>query len=41
MPTFVGTNQAPIIPAVFPDSVAAFLSVDVATVAIGDATFRF
>ena len=27
-PTNVGTNQQPIIPMVFPDSVAAFLGVD-------------
>ena len=38
-PTNVGQTQAAIIPAVFPDSVAAFLSVDVVTVPVGDATF--
>ena len=38
-PANVGTSQAPIIPAVFPQSVAAFLSIPQPTVPVGDATF--
>ena len=38
-PTNVGATQAEIIPAVFPDSVAAFLNVDMPTVAVGEAVF--
>ena len=38
-PTSVGTSQAAIIPAVFPQSVAAFLSIPQPTVPVGDATF--
>ena len=38
-PANVGTNQQPIIPMVFPDSVAAFLGVDMPTVGVGEAVF--
>ena len=38
-PSSVGTSQAAIIPAVFPQSVAAFLSIPQPTVGVGDATF--
>ena len=38
-PTDVGTNQSAIIPSVFPMGCAAFLSVDMPTVAVGDAVF--
>ena len=38
-PGDVGTNQQPIIPAVFPQSCAAFLGVDMPTVAVGEAVF--
>ena len=38
-PANVGATQAPIIPAVFPMSVAAFLSVDSPTVGVGEAVF--
>ena len=38
-PTNVGATQAEIIPAVFPDSVAAFLGVDMPTVGVGEAVF--
>ena len=38
-PADVGANQAQIIPGVFPMSCAAFLSVDMPTVAVGDAVF--
>ena len=37
--TNVGQDQQPIIPYVFPDSVAAFLGVDIPTVPVGDAVF--
>ena len=37
--TNVGQNQAAIIPYVFPDSVAAFLGVDMPTVGVGEAVF--
>lgn len=35
----VGQNQQPIIPYIFPDSVAAFLGVDMPTVGVGEAVF--
>ena len=38
-PSDVGTNQAPIIPAVFPQSCAAWLGIDMPTVAVGEASF--
>ena len=38
-PSNVGANQAAIIPGVFPDSVAAWLGVDMPTVAVGEAVF--
>ena len=38
-PADVGTNMSEIIPAVFPDSVAAFLGVDMPTVSVGEAVF--
>ena len=38
-PTDVGQNQQPILPYVFPDSVAAFLGVDMPTVGVGEAIF--
>ena len=38
-PGDVGTEQQPIIPGVFPQSVAAFLGVDMPTVGVGDASF--
>ena len=38
-PGDVGATQAEIIPAVFPDSVAAFLGVDMPTVGVGEAIF--
>ena len=38
-PADVGTEQQPIIPGVFPQSVAAFLGVDMPTVPVGDASF--
>ena len=38
-PADVGTNQAQIIPGVFPMSCAAFLSVDMPTVGVGEAVF--
>ncbi len=38
-PTDVGASQAPIIPAVFPGSVAAFLGVDMPSVPVGDAVY--
>ena len=38
-PSDVGTNQAPIIPAVFPQSCAAWLGVDMPTVGVGEASF--
>ena len=38
-PGDVGTNQAAIIPAVFPQSCAAFLGIDMPTVAVGEAVF--
>ncbi|MDE0002709.1 MAG: hypothetical protein OXQ29_08440 [Rhodospirillaceae bacterium] len=38
-PGNVGRNMQPIIPAVFPQSVAAFLGVDMPTVPVGDAVF--
>ena len=38
-PSNVGTNQSEIIPAVFPESCAAFLSVDLPTVGVGEAVF--
>ncbi len=38
-PANVGQNQATIIPGVFPDSVAAFLAVDMPTVGVGEAVF--
>ena len=38
-PGNVGQNQAPIIPYVFPQSVAAFLGVDMPTVGVGEAVF--
>ena len=38
-PGDVGTNQQPIIPAVFPQSCAAFLGVDMPTVGVGEAVF--
>ena len=38
-PDNVGQNQAAIIPAVFPDSVAAFLGVDMPVVGVGEATY--
>ena len=38
-PGDVGQNQAPIIPYVFPQSVAAFLGVDMPTVGVGEAIF--
>ena len=38
-PANVGQDQAAIIPAVFPDSVAAFMGVDMPTVAVGEAAF--
>ena len=38
-PADVGTNQAAIIPAVFPDSVASFLGVDMPVVAVGEAAY--
>ena len=38
-PSDVGATQAPIIPAVFPGSVAAFLGVDMPSVAVGDAVY--
>ena len=37
--TNVGQNQQPIIPYVFPDSVAAFLGVDIPTVGVGEVVF--
>ena len=38
-PTSVGTSQAPIIPAVFPQSVAAWLGIPQPTVGVGDQIF--
>ena len=38
-PGNVGQTQSPIIPAVFPDSVAAFLDIDMPRVGVGDAVF--
>ena len=38
-PANVGQNQQPIIPGVFPQSVAAFLGVDMPTVPVGEAIF--
>ena len=38
-PSDVGTNQQPIIPMVFPDSLAAFLGVDMPVVGVGEAVF--
>ena len=38
-PTNVGTNQRPIIPAVFPMAVAAFLGIPTPTVPVGEATW--
>ena len=38
-PADVGTDQQPIIPAVFPQSCAAFLGIDMPTVAVGEAIF--
>ena len=38
-PTNTGQTQAPIVPAVFPQSVAAFLGVDLPTVGVGDAAY--
>ena len=38
-PGNVGTNQAAIIPGVFPQSAAAFLGVDMPTVAVGEAVY--
>ena len=38
-PANVGANQAAIIPGVFPDSVAAFLGIDMPTVGVGEAVF--
>ena len=38
-PTDVGTNMSAIIPGVFPASCAAFLGVDMPTVAVGDAVY--
>ena len=38
-PSDVGTNQQPIIPAVFPDSVAAFLGIEMPTVGSGETVF--
>ena len=38
-PTSVGTSQSEIVPAVFPQSVASFLSIPQPTVGVGDATF--
>ena len=38
-PSNVGTDQQPIIPMVFPDSVAAFLGVDMPVVGVGEAVF--
>ena len=38
-PGDVGQNQQPVIPYVFPQSVAAFLSVDMPTVGVGEAIF--
>ena len=38
-PASVGQNQAPIIPGVFPSSVAAWLGIDMPTVAVGEAVF--
>ena len=38
-PSDVGTQQSAIIPGVFPQSCAAFLSVDMPTVAVGEAVF--
>ena len=38
-PGDVGSTQAPIVPGVFPQSVAAFLGVDMPTVPVGDASF--
>ena len=38
-PANVGTNQAAIIPGVFPQSAAAFLGVDLPTVAVGEAVY--
>ena len=38
-PDNVGRNMQPIIPAVFPQSVAAFLGVDMPTVGVGEAVF--
>ena len=38
-PSDVGANQAAIIPAVFPQSCAAFLGIDMPTVAVGEAIF--
>ena len=38
-PTDVGANQAPIIPGVFPRSVAGFLGVDMPRVGVGEAVF--
>ena len=38
-PANVGTDQQPIIPAVFPQSVAAFLGIDMPTVGVGEAVF--
>ena len=38
-PSEVGTNQQPIIPQVFPQSVAAFLGIDMPTVGVGEQVF--
>ena len=38
-PANVGQNQQPVIPYVFPDSVAAFLGVDMPTIGVGEAVF--
>ena len=38
-PGQVGQNQAPIIAGVFPDSVSAFLGIDMPRVSVGDAVF--
>ena len=38
-PADTGATQAPILPAVFPGSVAAFLGVDMPSVAVGDAVY--
>ena len=38
-PGDVGSSQAPIVPGVFPQSVAEFLGVDMPTVGVGDASF--